>query len=269
MIILDININTQYDLDSVGGKLMNVEFSGGDIESLSDWPTISTQPAHRGNFVTWEEAEYTILISGSNRTVLEKRISWLKSLMTYAEVYATELGFDFRFRGELSSFNVDYKGANNALVKATMKGRKLAVAQTIQYSFTTENSGTARVSFLGNTRVPLRIDMEMESGEWTPAGFNISCKNNRGTTLWTETINLKQWQAPNNCIITIDGTKGAVYVTNPATNVRENWVENYSAKFLPYIEARGDVLTVALIGALGGHSINVKSLKLTYEGRWV
>lgn len=269
MIILDININTQYDLDSVGGKLMNVEFSGGDIESLSEWPTISTQPAHRGNFVTWEEAEYTILINGSNRTVLEKRISWLKSLLTYAEVYATELGFDFRFKGELSGFNVDYKGGTHALVKATMRGRKLAVAQTIQYTFATDSIGTARVSFLGNTRVPLRIDMEIESGKWTPAGLSISCKNNRGLTLWSETISLKQWQASRNCVITIDGEKGVMYVTDKATNVRENWVENYTAKFLPYIEARGDVLTVALIGALGGHSIDVKSLKLTYEGRWV
>ena len=267
MIILEINTNTQYDLDSVGGKLVNVEFTGTEITSLSEWPTVNNQPAHKGNYITWEKANYTILVRGSSRTVLEKRISWIKSLMNYCEVYSTELGFDFRFKGELTDFDVDYKGANDAVVTVQMRGRKLSVAQSISYTFTTDNTGTARVSFTGNVRVPLRIDMEMEANKYSPAGLSLVAKNNRGITLWTETISLKQYKATSNCTITIDGEKGVMYVTK-SNGVRENWVENYKAKFLPYLDPRGDVLTLVLIGTLGGQSTDVKSVKLTYEGRW-
>lgn len=260
MIILDIKTNTQYDLSSINGQLLDAQFGDGTITSFSEWDAMGIAPQHKGNYQTWENALIKIFIKASSRIVLEKRISWAKALFNYADVYLPEMGFDFHFKGEITGAEVKYM-ATNAVLTIQMQGRKLSTEQVITFNFANSTTGTARINWLGNTKVPLRIDMTVPAGNSTPASIALVAKTNNGVELWSEKIELTSFTPSVAGTVTLDGRNGVFYFTSASG--RENWVEKYKAKFLPYVESRGDILVVSISGT------GITDMKLSFEGRWI
>ena len=260
MIIIDKKNNIRYDLSSVNGKFLDVQFGDGTVTSYSDWDAISLTPQHKGNYQTWETATIKILIKASTRSVLEKRISWAKSLFNYADVSFEEMGFDFHFIGELISCDVKYL-VTSAVLTVKMQGRKMGATKMILFNFSDSTLVSQEIAWNGNARVPLSILMHLPSGASAPTEITISGTKTDGIELWSETIELKKYTATSDCSIYIDGEMGIFYCSNNLGV--SNWIENYLSKFLPYIEENGDMLNVKIVGS------GITDMSLEFRGRWV